>query len=415
VRRTLVIAVAGALALSGGGVATASSHGGTNVQHVRPVQRSDANAVPRTAASGGHARAEAEAKTIIKSAPVLAGSKRRRIAPDRILKRAPESEGVVGLVTLSRYWTIGESAGKALHALTAKTPAGFRKEDSGSGSGPGFTDSFVSDSLKHLPAGIADGELLIAVSPLKHGTGIGVYAEAAPQPPRPAKENVPTSVSSVGISWTLSSSDAHPLVRTISGREATALVTTYNSLKVATWQAVACPANFGEFQTATFVADGHTWVATVGNCGDVQVVRDGQGLKTLALDPAFYRQIQRAIGLAGARRPATEKVARAVHTVHLRRTGGAATKTATVNGNLARTLVESFNALAPIHGVVFNCTATTGPTTTLTFGDSAHTWVASEDPCGLLTVTRDGTALPTVVAQGPWDQFVQQALHRRAG
>ena len=51
---------------------------------------------------------------------------------------------------------------------------------------------YTVDGANTLPSGLDYAELIIAVTPTGHDTSaIGVYAQAVPQPPRPATENVP--------------------------------------------------------------------------------------------------------------------------------------------------------------------------------------------------------------------------------
>jgi hypothetical protein len=354
----------------------------------------------------------AEAKRILAAAPVLAGAVRHHSAPSKLLKGPPDYPQAAGLVTRARYWTTAVGATQAFKRLTAKPPAGFRSEGSGEISERGvITLRFVDDSVKRLPPRIASGDLLMSVSRLKDGkTGIGVYAETVPQPRRSAAENVPTSVTTVALSWTVSSEEKHPLTRTITGYEASRLVTAFNALQVSTRTGpVPCPLNLGSVQTATFTGDGHTWVATGDNCGDIDVTRDGKRLPALTDGSAYDRQLRRALGLDAVARKAAEHVPASVHTVRLARTTSTGTTTRTVRHGKAGSLVQSFDELSTVRAGLLTCDAT-GATTTATFTDSAHTWVASQDPCGLVTVTRDGRSQPTLVDDGFWSQFLAAAL-----
>jgi hypothetical protein len=397
VRRIVVLAVAGLLVVTGGtAFALAQSDHHTH----------------------GQARAVAADKAMLADAPTLASAVPSPSAPVKRLKAAPELPGYYHLVGRAKYWTVNEPYKQAYTDLTASTPSGFRDDGTGRSGGRTLSDNELDAfySFKKLPAGIAYAELLVAVTPTSHTTtAIGVYAQAVPQPPRPAKENVPTSVDSVVVSKVRSVRDKHPLQRTITGRRAHALAKAFDALAVDPPGETHCAADFGQSKSATFTAGGNTWTASIGPCPGVAVVRDGQALPRLDISARFYDDLTRAVRSKHPKRPAAEHVPTSLRKVHLARRNepfGAVKKRRTVTGKRAAALVKSFDALRVEPRNAIHCNVAGGPEDIATFRTHSHTWVATESACSNIVVTRDGKDLPTLVGSKAWEKAEKHYLGR---
>jgi hypothetical protein len=273
VRRTFALAVAGLVAASGG-TATALAAGHS--------------------AAHGHAHAVAEANSLLTHAPTAPNEVRSSTAPVKRLATAPQSPETQ-IVSRAKYWTIDEPYRQVEHDLTASTPNGFTKGGTSIVSGPHYRELFTAYYPNALPTGIAYAALTVVVTPTGGSTtAVGVYGQAVPQPKRAARENVPTSVHKVVVSKVSSSSDTHPLQRTITGRRARALVASFNAMQVQPPGVFNCPESHGQEKTATFTANGNTWVASIDACNLTQVVRDGQALPDLSTSTRFSNELTRA-------------------------------------------------------------------------------------------------------------------------
>jgi hypothetical protein len=334
---------------------------------------------------------------------------RSATAPNPSLQGPPEYPGLDGLVTRRHFWASDEDWRKVFKTLTATTLAGFTVFSTGGGAKYGEED--VDYSANTLPAGIAYAHLLIEVIPHgKTGSAIGVYAEAAPEPPRPAKENVPTSTRTVALRL-YATDDNPPLHRKLTGRLAAKLVTDFNAMSVAAPGESTCLAFTGSW-SASFTAAGHTWVATIDACPDIQVTRDGHQLPDLNSDSPFYGDLLGDLGDVPGEPPAAEQVPASLRLVQLteQHPPSQVVVPATVTGQKARNLVTDFDQLQIVKPAHLHCSVLTGPDITATFKAGTKTWVASEDPCGLITVVRNGTPLPSLVTDDFWEPAVTAAF-----
>jgi hypothetical protein len=247
-----------------------------------------------------HDHAIAVANDLLDHAPTIAGSRRSAQPPTALLRKPPQIAGLIGLVTRSRYYTAGVPFTTAFNRLTAHPPAGLTDDGTrGRAGGPGPRDAerYAVYQSTHPPAGIADAQLLVAVSPLANGrSGVGMYAEVVPQPPRPAEELVPASIQTATVHERRNGTDRHPNTRTLSGADASGLARLFDSLRVSTLGVHGCPALFGQEMRATFATGGHSLVATYGFCSEVSVTRDGEDLPALEMKPRFFHALSRASG-----------------------------------------------------------------------------------------------------------------------
>jgi hypothetical protein len=363
----------------------------------------------RAATKTGHAHAVAEDKRILAAAPVLPGALRSATAPDSSLKEPPEYPSVDGLVTRAHYWTAKESFTKAFKTLAAKPPPGFSVFTTIGGAKYG--EEATDDSANHLPTGIGYGHLLIQVIPTgKHRSAIGVYAEAAPAPRRPADEHVPASARSVALGWSVTE-DSQPLHRTMTGRAATKLVKDFDAMTVSLPGESVCGLSSGS-QSATFTAAGHTWIATANACPWISVTRDGHHLRDLNESSAYAADLLRDLGGKPGQMPTTEQVPSSLRRVQLtqQQPPSDVVVPKTVVGSQAASLVNELDRLQTVHRAHLRCRAATGRLTTATFTVGSNTWVAHEDTCGLLSVKRNGTSLRPLVSNDFWESDLSRVF-----
>jgi hypothetical protein len=398
VRQTIALTTVGLLAIAGVGSAAsfASATGGDN----------------------GHARAVAEAKAVLADAPSLAAAVPSTSAPVKRLASSPGGTAYLRVVERAKWWTVDESAKQAFADLTAAAPAGYIDAGGGSASsGPKPRQRVVFETYEpnSLPHGIAYAGLSIAVTSTgKDSSAIGAYAQAVAQPPRPASENVPPGVHKATVSEVRSYKDKHPIQRTITGNRATRLVAAFDQLQVAPpSRPTPCPYYNGRTESASFSAHGNTWVATIGVCSEIAVVRDGKALPSLDDSATFDRRLQWALHPHHAHRSLTEHVPHTVKSAYLAHRNEPTkrpTRHRTVTGHPASTLAIAFDALRAEPRDTVQCDIAGGPSDTVTFRTAKHTWVARQSACTEVVVTRDGNSLPTLIATTKWEHDLEHYL-----
>lgn len=246
----------------------------------------------------GNSTAIAEAKAVLAHAPRLPDAVVHHDAPVARLRQAPSTAAYDALVVRTRWWTVGESAEQAYADLTARPIADFTNDGHGSSGGPQRRDTIYDSSYApdKTPHDIAYAELQLAVTPTGHHTAaIGGYGQAVPRPHRPASESVPTSVHNVLVTKVRGTSDKHPLQRTVHGRLAKRLVTRLNAAPVEAPGTSTCAEDHGQSETASFRSRGNVWVASIGPCPGIAVVRDGKALPTLESSRTFSAALGRAL------------------------------------------------------------------------------------------------------------------------
>jgi hypothetical protein len=264
----------GCLVVLGSGIATA-------------VTRSGSESPTRLATQHEISVLLAETGTIPRSHPIA--------APPAGLGRAPTTAMVAHLAERRQYEAADVSTAAALNALEARLSANLVGDTNGVFSGPDSPDSsFNVFEPRRLPADISYAALEFAVAPTgPHRCVVGVYALAAPQPPRPAAEIVPLSVSTVALTWIRRSGDPRPRHRTVTGAAAARLIAEFDALPVDTATVSSCPALFGQGWIATFTSGTVVWRATYNGCS-LGVTEDGSQLPELAHGP-FVTDLQRAL------------------------------------------------------------------------------------------------------------------------
>jgi hypothetical protein len=370
---------------------------------------------------GGHARAVAEANALLAEAPVLTGATSRASAPVKILAKAPQRAAYNQLVQRASFWTVNESWQQTYAALTGTTPAGLSSQGSGRIHGWASRDDerFAVYSAETLPTGIAYAVLLVSVAPDGHDkAAIGVYAQAVPQPARPTRETVPSSVTRAHVA--VRTRVGH-IVRgsTVTGAAAATLISDFNALMVSPPGERSCPADFGRRELVTFHIGGDTIVATTGFCGFVDVTRNGHRLPPLSMSRQFGKDIASDLAPAPTRsggrpkRPRSEHVPLSLRRAHLALRDEPFDhnrKSLTVTGKQAARLVRAFDSMKTVPRHYFTCDIAGGPQTIVTFRTAAHTWVVKQSACTNVVVTRDGKKLPTLIANGAWDKAIAHDL-----
>lgn len=242
------------------------------------------------------------------------------------------------------------------------------------------------------------------------GVGVAVATGAASHP---KAETIPSSVHRAHVNI----KTAHGYSRrgnTVTGAAARNLVRDFNALSVVPkGQARACPLDRGRREIVAFRFNGNVLDASAGFCGYVDVVRDGKKLRALNDSAAFERDIHADLAPAPPKRPKAEHVPDSVShaKLHYSVFGTAANnETVTESGRKARRLVHEFDRLKVEPKDTVHCDLAGGPTTTVTFRDKAHTWVAREAACTDVMVTRDGKALPTLLPSTAWEKTVARDL-----
>ncbi|HTW21251.1 MAG TPA: hypothetical protein VME70_13685 [Mycobacteriales bacterium] len=363
----------------------------------------------------------AEVRALLAEAPVLTGSAQSSTAPVRILRHAPEQPLYTQIVQRERYWTIDESWKTAYKQLAATVPAGLTNAGSGAVHGPKLRDDlkFTDDEPNTLPSGLADAELVIAVAPDGHGkAAIGVFAQAAPQPKRPASEIVPTSQGHARV-WVRTPSGRRIRVNTVHGAAARLLAQDFDALQVAPSEIMACPLDSGRREVVRFTVGKARITATLGFCGLVEVTRNGHQLPALWSSGAFANDVAADLGPRPGsdnhKRPATEFVpAAAQHATIVRSdpTDGAKPVTVRLGAKQASRLAKIFDRLRTQPLDTVHCNVAGGPQTAVTFRTTQHKWVAREGACTNVVVHRDGKRLPTLLPSATWERVVKHLLGR---
>jgi hypothetical protein len=196
----------------------------------------------------------------------------------------------------------------------------------------------------------------------------------------------------------------------VTGSRARALVKDFNALSPRPNGVYNCPADHGLRRVARFSADGNVWVASEGFCGEVAVVRDGQAQHALSDSKAFEADLKADLASI---RPSRERVPGSVHHARLtyrKEPFQPVSKRNTVSGRTAASLVKAFNALTVEPASRLQCLIAGGPSDSVTFRTTSHTWVAKESACSNVVVSRDGKLLPTLIGSAKWERLVHRYL-----
>lgn len=242
---------------------------------------------------GSRAEAMALAARLVANLDLPSGA---RPAHVRALPEALRQPGIpIGSphqVDIRRLFAIRRPMSAIQGFLSAHVPGGMGIAGQGSANGPHGADPVqgLNYSLRSLPPGINDAELVITMVPVAGGSLLRADAEAIWYPPRAAAEHLDASgIREVRITGTVSPPMARTAARTITSRRAIArLAGILNSLPAAPSPPVWCPAIFFSYRltvipaapAAPRVVAEPTGCATVGDTvdGAVQpVLWDGGG------------------------------------------------------------------------------------------------------------------------------------------
>lgn len=246
------------------------------------------------------------ARELINAARAPSGAVRSTTAPTKSLQNPPDLPEVSGVTVVHRWWRIAMPWHAAYAWVARHQPAFLSSGSSGASSGPALTNNEqnIDFTPPEVPQSVNSAILTIAVAPLTaHSSAIGAYAVVVRQPSRPAIENVPLTVKTVDVDARRNAGNPGngPIIsqRTVTGLEAETLVRDFDELSVDPPGVTSCPLSM-ETESATFRADGHTWVATTGICVGVDVSLDGQPLATLDTSMRFSRDLHSALGSPGS-------------------------------------------------------------------------------------------------------------------
>jgi hypothetical protein len=286
---TLLLAACAAMAVAG----CAATH--TTTGPVTAASRTAASPTPRQ-------RAAADAAAILRAFVVPPGGQRLQKAPD-VLKVPISTLVSTTLVDDVSFWRAPGQPQAVLAWEQAHLPRRFTPGDADFGP-PSWDRTF---SLPPIPGVLNGRDLVVEVAGVGNGqTAIRVDAQVSWQPPRPARERVPSAARVVTITQ-LPSLDPHarrpPAPVTITDlavvRRLAALV---DSLQLSTiGPDASCPAPLGGGIRLTFLARaGGPPLATAQGpaaCGTVQFSVGGKRQPALQITDSFIPQVLKLAGL----------------------------------------------------------------------------------------------------------------------
>jgi hypothetical protein len=224
-------------------------------------------------------------RAMLRAIPPLASAARSARPPSPLFRHPPTTLGIGPEVVRARWWTIRKPWRVVRHRLIAHRPIKFRGRFDITTLGPRYTDASSEGhwNLWPRPLRFAHAEVEPLVAPLdRRTTGIGLYAIAVDQPPRPPAEIVPVGAH---VEVTLQPKFDRPATvqGPVTGAEADEVISTFDHLRVSTELGpyYECPALLGGIRRIGFTASGHTWTLDFHRCGLTDVTRDGQSLPGL--------------------------------------------------------------------------------------------------------------------------------------
>lgn len=214
-------------------------------------------------AASNRARAQAEAMRLLALIALPAGAARSASEPtgdQHGLSVPTYSEATPNLVDAHAWWTTMSSPKAVLAYVGAHLPAGAKNFGQSSSSGPsGLQSASETFALPPIRGVLTERLLGVTTTTLPHGvTGIRTDGEAVWLTPRPAWERIPPGVRRVV--FTARGADASGRLgpaaapRTVRGRRARRLVSFVNADEVFQPGVRACPAEFAESVSLSFIA-----------------------------------------------------------------------------------------------------------------------------------------------------------------
>lgn len=239
---------------------------------------------------------------LLRRIQVPAGAVASPRAPSRALARVPGWGSPAGSARVARrYWTVDASA--------ATVYAWLARHDGALGAASTVRTATSGDlpidpvwpsaqyrvyQPRALPASIAVAQLYVGVAATGPGrSAIAAYVLTLAQPPRPAREVVPTSGVQAVIGWSLAAGGT-PVRKTLTGSPAVALARAFDALTVSTSGAAPCPLipQARADIIVTFAADGSTWTVDIPACPAIAVTRDGRSLPALDFAQPFLGEVR---------------------------------------------------------------------------------------------------------------------------
>jgi hypothetical protein len=262
-----------------------------------------APAVPGPPA-GSRAQAAALARLMLSRLRLPPGS--RRLPPDPLPPSLsqPATEIAGGNASLDQHqlFALAQPMDAAAAFLAARIPPGLSPGGTGESSGPdGVTMREVSDMVRSLPAGIAGAQLVLTVVPAASGGSLlRADAQVIWYPSRSAAEYIdPARYHVLSITVYIYGRRPHT-VRTVVTSQAfiARLAETLDQMQAETTGAVACPADFEDYQLSFSVSRPSRPAVVVrtteSGCGGAQVTVDGRaqpGLADHGAVAALVRQV----------------------------------------------------------------------------------------------------------------------------
>lgn len=302
---TVTVAAAVALAACGSVVAPPasgphSSPGGTPLA-------SATRSVPAIPGPPGGSRAEAAAlaRQMLSRLRLPPGT--RRLPPDPLPPslHQPAAQYALGPASFDQHqlFALAQPMDAVANFLVAWVPPGLSPGGTGEGSGPsGVTMREVSDMVRSLPAGVSAAMLVFTVVPATSGGSLlRADAQVIWYPPRTAAEYIdPARYHLLSITVSVFGRRPHTVHTVVTSRAFIArLAETLNRMQAEPPGAVACPADFEDYQLS-FSVSAHSRPAVVvsateSGCGGAQVTVDGRAQPALADQGAVAALVRQVV------------------------------------------------------------------------------------------------------------------------
>jgi hypothetical protein len=262
-----------------------------------------APAVPGPPA-GSRPQAAALARQLLSRLRLPPGTRRLSADPLPPYLSQPATEIAGGTASLDQHqlFALAQPMDAAAAFLAARIPPGLSPGGTGESSGPdGVTMREVSDMVRSLPAGIAGAQLVLTVVPAASGGSLlRADAQVIWYPSRSAAEYIdPARYHVLSITVYIYGRRPHT-VRTVVTSQAfiARLAETLDQMQAETTGAVACPADFEDYQLSFSVSRPSRPAVVVrtteSGCGGAQVTVNGRaqpGLADHGAVAALIRQV----------------------------------------------------------------------------------------------------------------------------
>jgi hypothetical protein len=147
---------------------------------------------------------------------------------------------------------------------------------------------------------------------------------------------------------------------------------------------------------AVFRATGHVWVMKDASCG-LRLIKDGGPQRAYRSSKAYRSAFHAALSQVRSTRADVPPSLRRVVLTKRNHLPSQVVRHGAVHGAPAARLVRAYNQLQPPSpDISYDCAADTGLRETAVFRAGGHVWRATVGrECGLVSVTRDGSRLPS--------------------